>query len=178
MSRNFKMDKTQRRDSIQSLLRQHPCLTDGDLAEKFSVSSATIRLDRQALGIPQMRDRMELLVAGHPEARGLTILDKDIGVKGVGLFQTSEEMMDSLGVVAAEKLYGAAAAFAESLAGVPFASTQVGNIKYKIAVKPGTALVVKGRIVLVRGNKKHIYISFFDGEKEVYRAKFIMQILQ
>ena len=81
-------------------------------------------------------------------------------------------------VLAAEKLYGAAAAFAESLAGVPFASTQVGNIKYKIAVKPGTALVVKGRIVLVRGNKKHIYISFFDGDKEVYRAKFIMQILQ
>ena len=57
-------------------------------------------------------------------------------------------------------------------------SMQVGNIKYKIAVKPGTALVVKGRIVLVRGNKKHIYISFFDGDKEVYRAKFIMQILQ
>ena len=57
MSRNFKMDKTQRRDAIQSLLRQHPCLTDGDLAEKFSVSRATIRLDRQALGIPQMRDR-------------------------------------------------------------------------------------------------------------------------
>ena len=96
----------------------------------------------------------------------------------MGLFQTSDEMADNLGVVAAEKLYGVAAAFAESLAGVPFASTQVGNIKYKIAVKPGTALVVKGRIVLVRGNKKHIYISFFDGDKEVYRAKFIMQILQ
>ena len=87
MSRNFKMDKTQRRDAIQSLLRQHPCLTDGDLAEKFSVSRATIRLDRQALGIPQMRDRMEHLVAGSPEARGLQILDKDIGIKGVGLFQ-------------------------------------------------------------------------------------------
>lgn len=87
MSRNFKMDKTQRRDAIQSLLRQHPCLTDGDLAEKFSVSRATIRLDRQALGIPQMRDRMEHLVAGSPEARGLQILDKDIGVKGVGLFR-------------------------------------------------------------------------------------------
>lgn len=102
MSRNFKMDKTQRRDAIQSLLRQHPCLTDGDLAEKFSVSRATIRLDRQALGIPQMRDRMEHLVAGSPEARGLQILDKDIGVKGVGLFQTSDEMADNLGVVAAE----------------------------------------------------------------------------
>lgn len=102
MSRNFKMDKTQRRDAIQSLLRQHPCLTDGDLAEKFSVSRATIRLDRQALGIPQMRDRMEHLVAGSPEARGLQILDKDIGIKGVGLFQTSDEMADNLGVVAAE----------------------------------------------------------------------------
>ena len=87
------MDKTQRRDAIQSLLRQHPCLTDGDLAEKFSVSRATIRLDRQALGIPQMRDRMEHLVAGSPEARGLQILDKDIGIKGVGLFQTSGKII-------------------------------------------------------------------------------------
>lgn len=49
-----------------------------------------------------MRDRMEHLVAGSPEARGLQILDKDIGIKGVGLFQTSDEMADNLGVVAAE----------------------------------------------------------------------------
>lgn len=180
MSRKMKMDKNDRRTAIQNLLRQNPCLTDGDLAEKFSVSAATIRLDRQILGIPQMRDRVEHLVAGHgsdPQS-GIRILDLEVGVKAVGLFQTNEDMANGSGMVSAEKLYGASASFAESLAGVSFASTQVGNIKYKVPVTPGTALVMKGRIVLVRGNKKHIYISFFAGEEEVFRAKFIMEILK
>lgn len=173
-----KMDKNERREAIQTLLRHNPCLTDGDLAEHFSVSIATIRLDRQALGIPQMRERVEQLVASQPsEVRSdVRILDLDIGEKGVGLFTTTDEMADQAGMVSAEKLYGAAAGFAQSLAGVPFASTQVGNIKYKIPVQPGSVLIVKGRIVLVRGNKKHIYISFFRGDMEVYRAKFIMEI--
>lgn len=179
MTEKRKMDKNQRREAIQNLLRQNPCLTDGDLAERFSVSAATIRLDRQTLGIPQMRERMEHLVASQPsEAReGLRVLDLDVGQKGVGLLKTTDDMADSAGMVSAEKLYGAAAGFAEALAGVPFASTQVGNIKYKIPVVPGTILIVKGRIILMRGNKKHIYISFFRGDEEVYRAKFIMEIL-
>ncbi len=178
MSRKFKMDKNQRREAIQTLLRQNPCLTDGDLAEKFSVSAATIRLDRQTLGIPQMRDRIEHLVSDPVEGRGgIRILDMDVGVKGVGLFQTRDEMADTFGAVSPEKLYGASASFAEALAGEAFAPTQVGNIKYKVPVKPGTTLVMKGRIALVRGNKRHIYISFFDGEEEVYRAKFIMEFL-
>jgi hypothetical protein len=125
-----------------------------------------------------MRERVEQLVALQPtEGRSdVRILDLDIGEKGVGLFTTTEEMVDQAGMVSAEKLYGAAAGFAQSLAGVPFASTQVGNIKYKIPVQPGSVLIVKGRIVLMRGNKKHIYISFFRGDLEVYRAKFIMEI--
>lgn len=176
-----KIDKQHRREAINNLLRRNPCLTDEELAKEFSVSVATIRLDRQALGIPQMRARMESVVAvsGHPAKvrEGLRILDVDLGIKGVGLFDTTADMADKAGFVSAETFYGAAADFAEALSGIPFASTQVGNIKYKVPVKPGTLLVVKGRIVLMRGNKKHIYVSFFDGETEVYRSKFIMEVL-
>lgn len=173
------MAKNARREEMQKILRQNPCLTDEDLAKHFSVSSATIRLDRQTLGIPQMRERMEQLVFGHPSeyVEGVHVLDLDVGVKGVGLFRTTSEMADSTGAVAGDKLYGAASNFAEKLAGVPFAPTQVGNIKYKVPVKPNTVLAVKGRIVLMRGKKKYIYIGFFDGDIEVYRAKFIMEIL-
>ena len=179
MEKNRKMDKNQRREAMQALLRQNPCLTDGELAERFSVSVATIRLDRQTLGIPQMRERMEHLVISQPsEAKeGVRILDLDVGQKGVGLFQTDETIPDGAGMVPAEKLYGTAARFAESLTGIAFASTQVGNIKYKVPVIPGTVLIVKGRVVLMRGNKKHIYVSFFSGDEEVYRAKFIMEVL-
>lgn len=180
MTENFKMDKHERREQTRHLLRQNPCLTDRDLAERFSVSMPTIRLDRQTLGIPQMRERMEHLVVLHPSEskEGVRILDVDVGRKGVGLFKTTEDMVDNAGMVSAEKLYGAAAKFAESLAGVAFASTQVGNIKYKVPIKPGTVLIIKGRIVLMRGNKKYIYVSLFAGDEEVYRAKFIMEVLK
>lgn len=79
------MDKNARREEMQKILRQNPCLTDEDLAKHFSVSSATIRLDRQTLGIPQMRERMEQLVFGHPSeyVEGVHVLDLDVGVKGV-----------------------------------------------------------------------------------------------
>ncbi len=179
MNRKYKMDKFERRETMQKLLRQNPCLTDEELAAELSVSQATIRLDRQTLGIPQMRERMEHMVSNHPSEtkEGVRILDMDLGVKGVGLFEPCREFANQAGVVSAEKLYGACAHFAETLAGIPFASTQVGNIKYKVPVKPGIQLIVKGRIVLMRGNKKHIYVSLFDGEVEVYRAKFIMEVL-
>ncbi len=122
MMEKRKMDKNKRREAIQNLLRQNPCLTDGDLAERFSVSVATIRLDRQTLGIPvQMRERMEQLVSSQPSEshEGVRVLDLDIGQKGVGLLKTTEEMADSAGMVSAEKLYGAAQGFAESLQETP-----------------------------------------------------------
>ena len=51
--------KEERRKNIHEAVRQNPMLTDSELASLFSVSQATIRLDRQALGIPEMRKRIK-----------------------------------------------------------------------------------------------------------------------
>ena len=59
MNRKRKWEKEERREAITDVIRQNPCFTDEDLAKRFSVSAATIRLDRQMLGIPQMRKRIE-----------------------------------------------------------------------------------------------------------------------
>lgn len=59
MNRKRKWEKEERREAITDVIWQNPCLTDEDLAKRFSVSAATIRLDRQMLGIPQMRKRIE-----------------------------------------------------------------------------------------------------------------------
>ena len=49
--------------------------------------------------------------------------------------------------------------------------------KYQIqaACRTGKLLVLKGKIALMKQNKKYIYISFFKGGSEVFRAKFIME---
>lgn len=178
MSGKEHLSKNERRQAIAEILRQNPCLTDVDLAEQFSVSVATVRLDRQTLGIPQMRERVEQVVSdGFPQRKNeLKIIDLDLGKKGVALFNTTESMIGNEGMVSAEYLYGAAARMSQCIVGVSFLPTQVGNVKYKIPVEPKTQLIVKGRVVLMRGNKKYVYISFFNEcTQEVFRAKFIME---
>lgn len=177
MSGKEHLSKQERREAITEILRQNPCLTDVDLAEQFSVSVATVRLDRQTLGIPQMRERVENAVTNkYPKRKNeLKIIDLDLGKKGVALFTTTESMVGNEGMVSAEYFYGAAARMAQCVVGISFLPTQVGNVKYKIPVLPKTQLIVKGRVVLMRGNKKYVYISFFDDTQEVFRAKFIME---
>ena len=40
-------------------IEENPFINDEELAEEFSVSIATIRLDRMALGIPELRIRIK-----------------------------------------------------------------------------------------------------------------------
>lgn len=152
-----KVNKEKRREEMAEAVRKNPCLTDEELACKFSVSVATIRLDRQTLGIPQMRERVEQAVTTGPSSDGadFQVLDLEPQKKGLALFKTKEFMSDGSGMVSADRLYKAASEFAELLS--------------------GELLVLKGKIALMKQNKKYIYISFFKGGSEVFRAKFIME---
>ena len=51
--------KKERQRLLQETIREDPFITDEELAEKFSVSIQTIRLDRLELGIPELRERIK-----------------------------------------------------------------------------------------------------------------------
>lgn len=178
MRKTTPSSREERRDALTGALQKNPCLTDADLARMFDVSVATIRLDRQALGIPQMRSRiLDAVASFRPNGEeGLVVLDVEPGRKGFALFCPTQEMTSRDGFVGAEYLYGAAAELAQRIQGERFTPVQVGNIKYKIPVYPGTSLIAKGVITRFRGDRKYIYISFFSKADEVFRAKFIMEV--
>ncbi|MGZ4134352.1 MAG: DeoR family transcriptional regulator, partial [Tumebacillaceae bacterium] len=52
-------NKRQRHQDLAALIVSEPFLTDEELAERFQVSVQTIRLDRLALGIPELRERIK-----------------------------------------------------------------------------------------------------------------------
>ena len=96
---------------MRETLRQNPMLTDSDLAEMFSVSKATIRLDRQALGIPQMRERMEHAVQNEMSSSGvhhenIEILQMTSDRNGLALLEITDYMLDESGYVPAERQAG------------------------------------------------------------------------
>ena len=157
-------------------------LTDQDLSEILGVSVATVRLDRQTLGIPQLRDRMQKMaqdVSSQPmDLRSdVQILDLTPGEKGIALMTTTDSMLNSAGFIPAERLYGMAAGLAEAVVNKPFESTQVGNIKYKKPIGAGAALIARARVIRMRGQRQYVWVFITDRDSEVFRAKFIMNIL-
>jgi len=56
-------NRNARRKQLQNLLAEDPFLTDQQLAELLEVSVATIRLDRMALSIPELRERTKTIAS-------------------------------------------------------------------------------------------------------------------
>ncbi|EAH3430652.1 HTH domain-containing protein, partial [Listeria monocytogenes] len=54
-----KYSKKDRQMKLQVAIEENPFITDEQLAEKFGVSVQTIRLDRVALSIPELRERIK-----------------------------------------------------------------------------------------------------------------------
>ena len=52
-------NKKKRQELLVQTIKENPFVTDEELAEKFSVSIQTIRLDRLELNIPELRERIK-----------------------------------------------------------------------------------------------------------------------
>ena len=55
----MKRNKRERQELLVETIKETPFITDEELAEKFSVSVQTIRLDRLELSIPELRERIK-----------------------------------------------------------------------------------------------------------------------
>jgi acyl-coenzyme A thioesterase PaaI-like protein len=62
------LNKFERRKALKLYVQENPFATDDQLAERFGVSVATIRLDRTALNIPEARERIRQVATKHHDA--------------------------------------------------------------------------------------------------------------
>lgn len=61
------LKKSERRYALVAFLEQDPFATDEQLADRFGVSIATIRLDRNALHIPEVRERIRRVASDRQD---------------------------------------------------------------------------------------------------------------
>ena len=68
-------NKKQRQKMLVETIKENPFITDEELAEQFSVSIQTIRLDRLELNIPELRERIKNVAKRNfsEEVRSLSI---------------------------------------------------------------------------------------------------------
>lgn len=176
-------NKQQRRRQLARQIEKNPFLTDEELAELFSVSVPTIRLDRMELGIAQHRERVKQLAAGsrdkitslqQNELVG-EIIDIQPGQRAVSVMETDRSMVfQKSKVVRGSSIYAMAETLCIAAVGVNSAIVGIANIKYKEPVYAGTQLVAKAEVKRQRGAEFIVWVMIYRKDHEVFRGKFIL----
>lgn len=179
--------KRQRQDVLLEKIKEDPFLTDEDLAEIFSVSVPTIRLDRLELGIPEVRERIkDVAEKNYGKVRSLhsreivgELVDLNLGVSGISILETNESMaFEKTRIVRGHFIYSLAEALAIAVIDAPVALVGVANIKYISPVDAGSRLVAKAEVKRVKNNNFIVWVRISVKDTEVFRGKFILVSLR
>ena len=173
--------KRDRQTQLREKIRENPFLSDEDLAELFEVSIQTIRLDRLALGIPELRERTKHVAErtygivksmGSKEIVG-ELIDITLGEWGISILETTDEMVfERSQVVRGQYIFAQAESLAIALVDADVVLTGLANVKFKRPVTVGEKLVAKGEVIRRRGAHYVVLVESRSGLEKVFRGKF------
>lgn len=179
--------KRERQTVLLQKIEEDPFLTDEELAELFSVSVPTIRLDRLELGIPELRERIKN-VAGRNLNKVKSLKSKEIvgelvdiqlGHSAISLLETNEGMsFEKTKIIRGHFIYSLAESLAIAVIDADVALVGVANIKYKTPVYAGGKLIAKAEVKMKRDNKYIVWVTINEKQQQVFRGKFILVSIQ
>jgi len=178
-----KVSRDERHKLLKKRIEENPFINDEELAEAFSVSIATIRLDRLALAIPELRIRIkQRAVAAGSGTKSVGVVGELIeripGESGISVMTAMADMVDDAHIVKSQYLYAQASSLAKSVLDIPVCIMTVGNVKYKQPVTVGDKLVAQAEVIRKREGKRYVWVKIRKNAKEVFRAKFIIESLE
>jgi acyl-coenzyme A thioesterase PaaI-like protein len=175
--------KKERQRRLLNKIKEDPFMNDEELAQFFSVSIQTIRLDRMELGLPGVRERItdvassnytKLKSLGSHEIVG-ELIDLSLGKNGISILETTEHMaFERTKIVRGHYIYSLAETLAISVIDAKVALIGVANIKYKSPVIAGARLVAKAEVKRSKANSFIVWVSIQEKQAEVFRGKFIL----
>lgn len=179
--------RRERLEALRRLVTDNPFLTDEEIAGRLGVSSHTVRYDRLALGIPEMRRRTaEVAHHVHSQFRSLAaekafgeVIDLEAGRSAMSLLETSGEMaLDSeTGIVGNHYIFAQADSLALAAAGAPMAFTRLVNLKFKRSVAAGEKLIARAEVIRQREDKTVVLVVTRSRGEQVFRGKFVVSLL-
>ena len=182
-----KLNKKDRLKQLKIEIDKNPFYTDDELAELFSVSVQTIRLDRMELGIPELRERIKNVAEeNYHKVKAIVgseivgeLIDLELGKSGISVFEPTPDMAFlKTKIIRGHYIYSQAESLAISVIDAEAALIGVANIKYKYPVRIGDRLVAKAEVIRKRGNKYFVWVMIKVKNKEVFRGKFILVSLE
>ncbi|MGE5329538.1 MAG: transcription factor FapR [Deltaproteobacteria bacterium] len=178
------LSKKERHQKLVEKTKEDPFLKDEELAELFSVSVQTIRLDRLELGIPELRERLkEVASANQKKIKSLAssdmigeVIDLELGQRGIAILEATEEMVfERNKIVRGHYIYSLAETLAISVIDAKVAVIGVANIKYKKPVFQGDRLVAKADVKRIKADSFIVWVVISNKNVEVFRGKFLLK---
>ena len=179
--------KMERQGVFVEKIKSDPFLTDEELADLFSVSVPTIRLDRLELGIPELRERIkEVAENNHSKVKSLQskeifgeLVDINLNHSGISILETDESMaFEKTKIVRGHFIYSLAESLAIAIIDAHVALVGVANIKYKTPVYSGSKIVAKAEVRRIKENNFIVWVKITEKQVEVFRGKFILVSLE
>ena len=186
----MKRNKRERQQLLGETIKETPFITDEELAEKFSVSVQTIRLDRLELSIPELRERIKNVAKKslEDEVKALPIeevigeiIDMELDNSAISIFEVQQEhVFKRNGIARGHHLFAQANSLAVALINDELALTAKANIHFTRSVNLGERIIAKAKVShidSITGRttvEVNSYVNtelVFKGEFDMYRAK-------
>ncbi len=177
----MKLSRTERRRLLKERLDEDPFLTDWQLAEEFEVSVATIRLDRMALNIPELRERARNIAAeAFSEVKALTEeeligepIDIELGKQGISILAITDRMVFGRTRIArGHFLFAQGNSLAVAVVNSELALTKSATVRYHQPVYEGQRVVAKAQVTEVRGPQYVVKVESKVNDELVFSGEF------
>ncbi|MDF0725223.1 transcription factor FapR [Cytobacillus sp. S13-E01] len=182
----MRRNKKERQGSLLETINENPFITDEDLAEKFTVSVQTIRLDRLELSIPELRERIKHVAEKklENEVKALPIdevigeiIDIDLDKSAISILEVTREHVFKRNQIArGHHLFAQANSLAVAVINDELALTAKANIRFTRQVKENERVVAKARVKSLEQAKGRtlVEVDSFVGNELVFSGEFEM----
>lgn len=186
----MKRNKKERQLLLQETIKLNPFITDEDLAEKFSVSVQTIRLDRLELSIPELRERIKYVAEKNLENQVKSlpmdevigeVIDLELDQSAISIFDVTHEHVFKRNQIArGHHLFAQANSLAVAVINDDLALTAKANIRFTRQVREGERIIAKAKVKSLEQEKGRTLVEVmsyvgnelvFSGEFTMYRSK-------
>jgi acyl-coenzyme A thioesterase PaaI-like protein len=182
----LRRSKKDRQALLTATIKENPFITDEELAEKFSVSVQTIRLDRLELSIPELRERIKNVAEKRfeDEVRALPIdeiigeiIDIELDKTAISILDIKEEHVFKRNQIArGHHLFAQANSLAVALINDKLALTAKANIQFTRSVRQNERVIAKARVARFESEKGRtiVEVNSFVNNELVFKGEFDM----
>lgn len=182
----MRRSKKERQALLTETIKENPFVTDEELAEMFSVSVQTIRLDRLELSIPELRERIKHVAerSFEDEVRSLPIdevigeiIDIDLDRSAISILDIKREHVFKRNQIArGHHLFAQANSLAVAVINDELALTAKANIRFTRSVKESERVVAKAKVENIdeTTGRTVVEVNSYVNSELVFTGDFVM----